>query len=301
MNFAFLTGMPATSGQLAGSVGGPGEHQLLVALWRAAADSLITYDARNSRVSYWTAHGDFSRDIAVDPGTRIVGPLSPGWFLGVRLPPQFPLADGKTRTDTAVFVRVSPAADSTIHLALSPWQTYYGATTPAGDVLTTPLPLEPKGVAAIGTSTVYIGYGNAWRIEQYSLAGEQLESIIAAIERRPLTGELRDRWQAPFLEKVSLRERPAMRRYLSSLPYPDSLPAMDLMIVDELENLWIRQFALPAEDSATWFVFSSQGEQVATLRLSTTLRPLQIGDDFLVAGVSREALGEEVVVFALER
>ena len=279
---------------------GPGEFQMLTSLWTGPGDSLVAYDRRLSRLSYWSVDGSLLREARVDGKTGLLAALPNGYFLGARVPLPVPVAANQSRVDTASLMLIAEEGP-TSEIVRIPWQTMFGAVKPNREVLTTMLPFQPHAQVAIGPSTIYVGYPSRWRVERYSLSGAFVTSVLLDRARREFTEELKAAWQKPFLKRVGFTQRPEMRRYLDALPYPDSLPAYDMMLVDQLDYLWLREFAVLGEDSSTWLIVPPDNRSPATLHLPTELRPVQIGRDFIVSVVSSDRNGDQVVVKSLRR
>jgi hypothetical protein len=104
-----------------------------------------------------------------------------------------------------------------------------------------------------------------------------------------------------MIEPVPAQQKAVMRRYLESIPYPDSLPLFDTFLVDDLGNLWVRSFPMPGSDSVTWNVFAEAGTRIGSITLPVLYKPLHIGADFVVFSSSREDGAQTVSVFALRR
>lgn len=278
---------------------GPGEHQALAWVRALHGDTIETYDGLSRRLTYWSPAGTPARDHRFDNAEHLpAAPAGDDAVLAVRLmrAGRFPV--GTAHTDTAIISLIRASDDAPLELANVPYETRFAATPPTGGVIYTPLPLEPKTAYAAGRSAVYFGHSATGTIRRFDLTGVELPPIELNAPRAPLTAEARSAWQQPLIDRMPPAQQQAMREYLDQLPYGDSLPVFDTIVVDDIERVWVRLFPTPGHEMATWRVFDGNGE-TARLRLRSDQRLLHAGADFVVIGDTREDGAEIVLVLRI--
>lgn len=271
-----------------GKVGsGPGEFQALHSLW-ARGDTMVAFDLALSRLQYFVAPKGYVRSQVLSREEHVLaGWLSDDLALDVDLGGAGPPPEGKSVTDTAVFRVYAPLTGVMDTVLRLPWQERYGATLPDGGVLVLVLPLHPKGVVAARAGSIYAGTARSWQIVRY--ADGASDTLTFSIPRRALSQAILSTWQLQQL-KYSTVPRPVFRRYLESLPYPDTLPAYDKMVADESGRIWIREFAVPGAASARWIVSTRNGELIGALSLSAEEAIMDVrGDSIVVLSTPVEA------------
>ena len=88
-------------------------------------------------------------------------------------------------------------------------------------------------------------------------------------------------------------------RYLESLPYPDELPAYDRLVASSPDQLWVRHFAVPGQDSTTWTLVEN-GDATVQLRTPSTTEFLAADAGRIIASTAREDGAEQIVVWSLD-
>ena len=278
---------------------GPGEHQFISQMW-LAGDTAILYDPVNQKVSYWSLDGALQREVRV-AGDRysIVGRLEDGRFIGASEGEPVRMAPGSSRTDTLTFFSVALPGDERRPIARVPYQTLFAATIPGGGTIYTPLPLKPRLTYAVDGSNLFLGYPDRPSLDRYDASGARSGGVSLEFASETLTPEIRRAWQAILEERASESERPAMKEYLESLPYPETMPFYDRVVAGGPDRVWVRRFAVPGRDSATWSLFDHAGTAISTMRTPVALELLSAGDGRIIASQPREDGAEQVMVWTL--
>ena len=86
--------------------------------------------------------------------------------------------------------------------------------------------------------------------------------------------------------------RADFERWLAAVPYPESKPTLDQLVVDTEGRLWAQVIGLNAENG--WLIFDVEGALVARASLPAALRVLHIGPDHIL-GVRQDELEVEYV------
>ncbi len=77
-------------------------------------------------------------------------------------------------------------------------------------------------------------------------------------------------------------------------PRDHTYAAVSGLRVDDLGNVWVREFQRDSDAAGRWIVFDPDGHRIAIARTPPRLWPFQIGEDFVLS-VWRDALDVEHV------
>ena len=77
-------------------------------------------------------------------------------------------------------------------------------------------------------------------------------------------------------------------------PRDHTYPAVSGLRVDDLGNVWVREFQRDPDAAGRWIVFDSGGDRIAIAQTPPRLWPFQIEEDFVLS-VWRDALDVEHV------
>jgi hypothetical protein len=273
---------------------GPGEHRQLTWARIVPGDTVETFDGMTRRFTYWW-DGAVAREYQwphADLTPVVVAGSDAILALRFRRPNSF--ATGTSHTDSVTIFLVR-AGEQPVELTTIPIETRFAASPPTGGVIYTPLPLEPKAAFAGGRTTFYFGYPADGNIRRFDVSGNELAPVGLNYPPQALTSEARSAWQQPIVERMPAEQQPAMRQYLERLPYGELLPIFDALLVDDRERLWVRQFPIPGQASATWRVYEGERE-VGTLQLPATERLLHVASDRVVLTATRDDGAEMVIV-----
>lgn len=298
-----------SAGHLLTRFGGPGEGPAefgsLQGLWLTGSDSVLTWDARWQRLSSWSAAGGFGRTTGIDlDGPAVfLGPFQDRSSLVLRSPNHVRMSAGLTRTDSAVVFRVTDRAQAADELITVEWQLVHAVAHPGlgGRTVYTPTPFDPRGLIVAGPDYFYYAWGDKWEIYKYSPAGAALDTLKRSGDNLRVTSEMLERRLEDWLATVPPELQAATRSFHNTLPYPQTAPVLDHLLLDDLEHLWVRHFVVPGDLAARWSIFGPEGNWLGEMELPVGLRPTHIGEDFLLAVVRGENNVEEVSVFPLRR
>lgn len=161
----------------------------------------------------------------------------------------------------------------------------------------TAIPLFPAAtMMMIGTNHVVIGDQAADSVLRYDPATRAAVWVRLPVAAEPVPAPLRREafdtdcdWTSDEAEiercQASLRRLPEQQRF----------PVFEDLAVDSLGRVWVKQYPRDvAREHATWLVLQDS-RTVATIRLPENVRPMQIGDGY-VLGLARDDLGVESVV-----
>jgi hypothetical protein len=297
-----------TSGRFVRGVGGrgdgPGEFRELGSVMRFGEDSLVAWDSRLGRLSFFDNRGNFGRSVNLAEEAGItsyssVGVSDDGRVL-LHARKLYGLPEGLHR-DSVVYVLVSPEGEMVDTVGYFPdeetyvhrmGQGYSGMLAPFGRSTQT----------ALWHDRLFVGTQDSYEIRVHSMDGD-LRSLIRV--SRPLTRVTTDdiaRYQDEKLDNASTaRWRRELEKIFRSVEFPTTMPAYAGIVVDADGNLWVQDYLSPRGVSVRWSVFDGAGRLAATVNMPERFTPLDIGPDY-VLGCWTDPMGVEFVkLYGLQR
>ena len=288
--------------------GGPGEFQ--VPMWVGPhADSILVWDAALERLTVLDASGRLARSTqfpAVGGSfPSVVGSFADGTLLLASGADQVAAARerGAWRGRTAL-VRVTPAGRIIDTLVTVPSQERYSYRSRDGAGLTVEdLPFGRRTVMAVGGNGVALGTGEEYRIRWLDTAGIEREAVRRDwTPRRVSSTDIRDYWAR--MVTVGGRTRPdEAKAQRSRIPYPETLPPYDGLVVDARGALWIKDAQPPRgwDDPDEWRVYSARGSPLGIIELPARTRPRVIGEDWILCTALDDEDRETVRLYRFSR
>jgi hypothetical protein len=265
---------------------GPGEFQVLSHLQVLPADSVLVYDARQSRVTLFDAAGRLAQTTRLTPPAGMVsgdllGRFPDGSFAVRHVAPR-PEAHSEALyfRDTDLVIRYHPSGGAGDTVASFAGRELTRRPREGGLILIGPAPfgrqrhyLMMEGSLLTADSEdfhffTHDGSGRAHRLTRLGLRGEKAPAEL---------------WQ---------RIREASPR---SIPVPETMPAFRRMLADPNGNLWVEHYRATTDSSnPRWEVTDRDGRWVTSVRTPPELQVTQFGADY-VLGTVRDSLDTEYV------
>jgi hypothetical protein len=311
-----------TRGEHLRSVGragdGPGEFRDVLHMSVGADDGSYIYDQLLRRVTVVDGSGRIAGTFALTQSAEGTVPAAVGFAGDAHLIVQSHLIprcrQGIVSDDTAVFYSVPfQAGGSSQVVAREPGMRRWGNTLNVLDIcMGQVVPFAPGPVAAVTGSAMYVAVRDQPVVRRHSMPHGEVQDIhIEGVKRRAVTREAIDRNVERQLASAPRdeigRELPRDRgmqlyeRRLQELPYPDSLPLFDRILIDPHSLLWLRLFTLPADTLATWIVTRSDGSIVERLQLPARFKVFDIGAEYIAGQVADELDVQRFVVYSISR
>lgn len=279
---------------------GPGEFRDLTLLGRYGPDTLVVFDASASRISLltpdqgylgstsvnWSGKGyAIGRDLLDDGSVLIGGGMSfsseEGFPTGVIRPLStfgWIQRDGVTERVLGDF----PAAGMF-------------ARASAQGFMARGLPFTPVTGATPGVGGVWLGTGTQWEVAFRGLDSTLKRLVRTDAPARPVTPEMRRAYEEEEVADASTEnEARQIRDLLAEMPFPETLPAYEVLTSDALGYLWVAAPLGPGETRRAWWVFDADGHAVAQVSTPPRTRILEIGEDY-VLGLTLDDLGVETL------
>ena len=159
-------------------------------------------------------------------------------------------------------------------------------------------PLGRTQSVAVSGEKLYASAGDSYEITVLERDGTVSRLIRRTVSNRPVTAAdveaFREHRRASVADD---NVRRSIERYLADAPYPETMPALDEVIVDAEGMLWARDYATPAEREErpqSWSVFDDEGLWLGTVDTPVGLEVHEVGSDYIL-GVWKDELEVEYV------
>lgn len=294
----------------AGGTGdGPGEFQIIARVVRLPGDSLMVVDARLRRYSILSADGEFVRTVRVEG--RPDAPLPIARFLDgtILMAPGTALALGARgfprieRIPLDVLAYTEGSAEPELLVTLRGLELSIGpsgGTAPDGSM---PMGQRPR---PFGRNTFVAGDPTGWvagdndepRFEIRDPSGVVVASVQWPHQPRPVTPDDVESDRAPTLQRLT--DPVARNRMLEAWSQhpepPETMPAFGSILLDELGNVWVREYSPSFEPVSNRFqVFDRSGAWLGSVVAPVGIRVMAVGDGWIL-GIRRDELDVEAIM-----
>ncbi|MEX2283939.1 MAG: 6-bladed beta-propeller [Gemmatimonadota bacterium] len=282
---------------------GPGEFQTLRLLWRLPGDSLIAYDARNGRLTYFDRTPTLLHSVQVPTIPGASGRLADGSLLAtIGIAPPEKIKDFQGLIEFNGFVlRKTPSGTSYDTIARGrAGQSFVQPVPPSWRQY--PFPYGRTAQIAIGRNRFYYGDTHSTDIGIYDGNGRSIGTVKIRGSGKALSGADIEQWVEKEVEKrTTPQAKTDARAGFKEIPPPRRSPEYAALRLDDAGNLWVRRYGPPWQPSPEWDVYDESGRPLASLRLPARFEPMHIGTDFLL-GVTRDDLDvERIELYPLRR
>lgn len=284
----------------AGSRGhGPREFDGL-GMVESYADSLMTWDWGNQRVSVRLLDGTYVRSFSLEWFDGILYPADLLGGTGLMGKPAILAVTGSYMSQLVGDGWVVDSALVSVYdldgaLVDSLWrlpERSRAVLRVAGRQTTLGVPYtEVASLAGVEDGFCH-AFGTAPEIRCYDGAGLR-RLIRVQTQPRPVLPEDIDAFWEDALATENRRRRDALVRMRDVMPFPDAFPAFAQLLVDDAGRLWARRYRTPRSQAEEWLVFED-GRLVARLESPAGFQVMDV-DQGRVAGVWTNDLGVEFV------
>lgn len=273
---------------------GPREFRRL-SMVQTHADSLLTYDEGNDRISVWGPDGAWKRSFRLE------------WVSGLLVPTAF-VGDRGVLTITARRMSELPGSGLIVDTALVSYYDLDGHLVDSlvrlphnervvlrqGNLQTTlGAPFSTFGQVVARDDDFCYAFGSVPEIRCYDLAGRLRRILRIDTPRRPVSDAHIASFWSERMEDPPGPRREAFQRMRAVMPFPSEFPAFSKLIVDDAGRLWAQVYALPDATEERWWVFR-EGRLAAELVSSPNFSIMDVAGD-RVAGVWKDDLGVEFI------
>ncbi|UCC73472.1 MAG: hypothetical protein JSV86_02610 [Gemmatimonadota bacterium] len=287
---------------------GPGEFQGLTDLWEFADDSLLTYDFRTRRVSVFDSKGAFARSFQLHDltGARsfpsVIAAFADGSLLvNAQLGLGGTELRGGLRRDSTTYLRCDPEGALLDTVGWFPGPEWYVRAEERGMMASTRA-FGRRPYTAAFAAAFYYGSPDSYEIARYDEGGRLRRLIRKAQPNLPVTAEDIELWKQEALEDAEdENQRIFWERIYSDMPFPETMPAYQQVVVDAEANLWVEEYRRPGDEQPRWTVFDSSGVMLGVVETPERFQVYQIGSDFVLGRWTDEFEVEYVQLYKLKK
>jgi hypothetical protein len=224
---------------------GPGEINHLKSFFRCG-DSLITQDIEGQRVSVFSLDGNFRRSFRFGSPQVAHPPYhtacnARGMFVHYGWEQPRDMKGGAYRASVPFWIS---RADSAVQRVIGnfPGSERYGLVVGGQLRGSRPLPLGKQSDVAIGTNRIYIGTAEHYEILVYDLEGNPVDTIRNAVASLETTRADIEAAKEKEIASNDKAWRAGIERDYSAMPFPKTVPAHTILVVDSEHHLWVSGF-----------------------------------------------------------
>jgi hypothetical protein len=286
--------------------GGPGEFQGLADVWGLADDSLLTYDFRNNRISFFDPDGEFVRSFQLHSLTggksspSLVAPFADGSLLiRARTMAFSPQTEGGLRRDSVLYLLCDPAGELLDSVGWYPGPEWY-VKSEEGTMAASTRAFGRAPVAATFADAFYFGASDSYEVARYDASGELQQLIRKTQQNVSVTAEDIERWKGEHFQEEDENTRIFWERMHADMPFPETMPAYQRLVVDAQGNLWVEEYRRPGDEQPRWTVFDPEGVMLGVVETPPKFQVYQIGSDFVLGRWTDELDIEHVQLYKLK-
>jgi len=269
---------------------GPGEFRSIDWIHELADDSLVAYDSRLRRATYFSSNGKIARvlrpDVSPEPrgAPQIVGIFADGSLLATQIIPPADHPQGPSFTIRPGLRLMRYGRDGSFQADLGQFEGSELAYI-QGVRLQTAEFLR-NTIILVANDQFYVASGDEFGASVFDQDGVELRRIS-----RPHT-------------PIPIQESDLAQTHApdgTPFPFPPEFPAVSSILVDAVGNLWVKPFTRQDPGKIDWSVFDVGGQFRGLVTLPGRFEPMEVGDDY-VLGVARDTLDVETVhLYGLSR
>ncbi|MEX2526729.1 MAG: hypothetical protein WEA09_03760 [Gemmatimonadota bacterium] len=292
---------------------GPGELSLVMASTLLSGDTILLFDSRNQRLTWFDPEGALvgTRPLPLGPALEVSLHETERGSLLMAVEAASPNLGGSefnlARDSVFAVLLTDTTPPDTILRLLGKeavtWVQYSDGRPTATRQMELPFG-EVALVVGLSGWVVMAPPGEAL-LQFLSLKGTPHHSAHRSdTDSQPITGEFRQRYVQHTVEGAVARgfsaepARAGAESLLALLPEARNVPVHDRILVDPSgERIWLRDFQLPwtENDPQSWTVHDPSGRVLARVTTPAGLEIMHVAHD-RVTGVSRDDMGVESVV-----
>jgi hypothetical protein len=285
--------------------GGPGEFQGLGDVWALAGDSLLTYDYRSDRISLFESSGDFVRSFPLltltggKSSPQGVAPFADGSMLVRARTMSFtPQTEGGLTRDSILYLRCDPEGALIDSVGWFPGPEWY-IKSEEGVMAASTRVFGLAPVAATFADAFYFGASDSYEIARYDAGGELRQLIRKTQQNMRVTQADIERWKGEHFQEDDENTRIFWERMYADMPFPETMPAYERLVVDAEGHLWVEEYRRPGDEQPRWTVFDPKGVMLGAVETPPKFRVFQIGSDFVLGRWTDEMEVEYVRLYGL--
>ena len=163
------------------------------------------------------------------------------------------------------------------------------------------LVFSPDAQWATADSTLWYGDAERFEIREVAPGGRTLRIIRLNQEPPPVTATDTMTFRHGAITQLEGVSTPdSALAVVNEYRYPTTFPTYDRLVVDELGNVWVRQYGwFDLGGDKTWTVFASDGQYLGELSTPSLLEIHHIGADYVLGHMAASRGKEAVYIWPL--
>lgn len=283
---------------------GPGDFRGIWTMFRLPGDTILVWDMRLHRLTWFTADGKARRTLVVDHPAEVTdahgqrmgfslfvfGPLQDGGVLAYHGPAKVNPPTG-LYSDSMSVSHVSPDGKLSSVATLFMGESYVYEPTVPGPVTFGVRPFTVNASVATGPRSLWYTNGARYEIREYAVDGKLLRIIrlrhaatpvtnadIAAFRVRDLeeTRQEQIHGKTPRQQIIDFEEAA-----LSWISYPKTMPAFSALMLESNGNAWVREYG-DSTKVQHWDVFDRSGRLLGAVDFPAGIDVFEIGSDYVL-------------------
>lgn len=293
--------------RIGGKGQGPGEFEVPLWVESLDGDTLVAWDSRLRRLSYFDRTGRLVRMTTLSDadGTFLeaVGLLADGSFLVSRGPDVFAMMQGQSGVwrDSTALQRFGPDGRRTGTLGPFPDDEMYLLDRPGGFAWNN-LPFGRRTLLAATRHGLYVGDSGTGEIAVLAPDGTRSGVLRSPHDPWKVSRDDIARYKQERLSRVTdVDRRKETEQILAEAPFPETSPLFGDMAVDPDGNVWVQAHPRPGQETTPWAVLGRDGRILGEIALPSALKVYEVGRDYVLALRHDDLDVEHVELYAVTR
>jgi len=277
---------------------GPGEFELPFLVRTPARDSLLVFDRRLQRFTFYSVQGAGQLRIERADQPWLHRTPAPLGIVGARMLIEDISFDyemfqqsGAVQQDLR-FLWVGAGSDDTTVLRTFQVERLYTVMNKAGVPHAQSIPFSAYPSAVVSSAGPVITGGSDFEILRFDTAGSLTQVLRVDRRRNPVRSRDFDTYR--MLQSDDGGDVEAAWWRFSDIPLPDSMPAFGSLEVDRLGWIWAEVFEWDPRKPTSWIVFDADGRARGSVLMPAGITVHEIADDY-VLGIWHDELDVEYV------
>lgn len=266
---------------------GPGEFSRPGLVVERGEGDLWVWDGYEGRLSVFSPSGSFEHSVPVPFGSAWAGGFLTGitddGLLIFTLRRMRPSGTTGERRDPEHLVTFDPATEATHTIAVLAGREKFHANIDEASNMNRVV-FGRASFADVGSGSIVYGESDDFELNVVLPNG----SATMVIRRLHPPVEVDEASERLAREDAFDRDvaNPTLRKLrefaYDHVPARSTLPAFGPILVDDVDNIWVRKSLLPPDSSVVWHVFAPTGRWLGDLETPAGLDVHQIGEDFIL-------------------
>ncbi len=211
-----------------------------------------------------------------------------------------PQTEGGLRRDSVLYLRCDPAGALLDSVGWFPGPEWY-VKSDEGIMAASSRAFGRSPVATASADAFYFGSSDSYEIARYDGNGQLQRLIRRTHERLDVTPEDIESWiEERLADADDENQRAFWEKLYADMPFPETMPAYERLIVDDEGSLWVEEYRRPTDEQPRWTVFDAEGVMLGEVETPPEFQVFQIGSDFVLGRWTDDLDVEHVQLYKLK-